>query len=137
MKVKHQKCTSGSTVKKSPGLEGPRHLQDTVGRIMQAKFPNINVYTDDWVLDEVERIKADEKCEESLDDLCDVDYAPNIFVNSGEDVRKSIDFIVTLGGDGTILWASKQFSRCYFPPLISFAHGSLGHMCNFEFKEHE
>jgi NAD kinase len=32
---------------------------------------------------------------------------PELFVNSGTDARKEIDFIITLGGDGTILWANK------------------------------
>lgn len=48
-----------------------------------------------------------------------------------------IDFIITLGGDGTILWASKQFYQNYIPPLISFAHGSLGYLCNYTFDEHK
>ena len=56
---------------------------------------------------------------------------PLIFENKGEDSRKLIDYIITLGGDGTILWASKQFCGDYIPPLISFAHGSLGYLCTF------
>ena len=51
--------------------------------------------------------------------------------------RSSIDFIVTLGGDGTILWAAKQFNGDIIPPLVTFEQGSLGFMCNFEFKDHE
>lgn len=48
-----------------------------------------------------------------------------------------IEYIITLGGDGTILWATKMFHGDFIPPLISFAHGSLGYLCNFlidEFK---
>lgn len=47
-----------------------------------------------------------------------------------------MDFIITLGGDGTILWASKQFHQGYMPPLVSFALGSYGYLCNFTFEEH-
>lgn len=32
---------------------------------------------------------------------------PSVFVNKGETDRREIDYIITLGGDGTILWASK------------------------------
>lgn len=47
-----------------------------------------------------------------------------------------IDLIITLGGDGTILWASKQFHGSYIPPLLCFALGSLGYLCNFTFDEY-
>jgi len=50
--------------------------------------------------------------------------------------QMSVNFIITLGGDGTILWASKQFSCFYVPPLITFDQGSLGFMCNFVFSDH-
>ena len=32
---------------------------------------------------------------------------PDLYENKDEETRKNIDFIVTLGGDGTILWAAK------------------------------
>ncbi len=54
-----------------------------------------------------------------------------------EEEKRQFEYILTLGGDGTILWASKQFNGDYIPPLVSFAHGSLGYLCNFEFDEHE
>lgn len=53
-----------------------------------------------------------------------------------EECKRQINFIVTLGGDGTILWASKQFSGSYVPPLITFDQGSLGFLCNFIFDDH-
>ena len=61
-------------------------------KYMQEKFPNIQIYADKWLVDEIR------------DDLLDLPYA---FDNTGEQVRKEIDCIITLGGDGTILWASK------------------------------
>jgi NAD kinase len=51
--------------------------------------------------------------------------------------KRQINYVVTLGGDGTILWASKQFSGEFIPPMITFSQGSLGFMCNFVFDEHE
>jgi NAD kinase len=64
-------------------------------------------------------------------------HIPALFENSDDESRKKIDFIITLGGDGTILWAAKQFNGSYVPPLISFAHGSLGYLCNFTFEDHK
>ncbi|EGG15533.1 NAD+ kinase family protein [Cavenderia fasciculata] len=49
-----------------------------------------------------------------------------------------IDFIVSLGGDGTILHTSSLF-KTYMPPIISFNMGSLGFLTTFEpdnWKEH-
>ena len=53
-----------------------------------------------------------------------------------DQVRGLIDFICTLGGDGTILWASKQFSGNSIPPMLTFNQGSLGFLCNFVFEDH-
>lgn len=44
---------------------------------------------------------------------------------------RKIDFIICLGGDGTILWVSNLFPRAC-PPVISFAMGSLGFLTAFE-----
>ena len=52
------------------------------------------------------------------------------------ELKSEIDYIITLGGDGTILWASKQFSGPSIPPMITFAQGSLGFLCNFTFIDH-
>lgn len=46
------------------------------------------------------------------------------------------DFIITLGGDGTVLYASWLFQRIV-PPVLSFALGSLGFLTKFDFEEHE
>lgn len=54
-----------------------------------------------------------------------------------DEFKESVSFIVTLGGDGTILWASKQFSGECVPPLITFDQGSLGFLCNFIFQDHK
>lgn len=46
----------------------------------------------------------------------------------------TFDFIVTLGGDGTVLYASWLFQGIV-PPVISFSLGSLGFMTKFDFSE--
>lgn len=46
----------------------------------------------------------------------------------------AFDFIVTLGGDGTVLYASWLFQGIV-PPVISFSLGSLGFMTKFDFTD--
>ena len=45
------------------------------------------------------------------------------------------DFVVTLGGDGTLLFTSWLFQRIV-PPVLPFALGSLGFLTNFDFANH-
>lgn len=47
---------------------------------------------------------------------------------------EKIDLVVTLGGDGTVLFVSNLFQRIV-PPVISFALGLLGFLTNFEFEQ--
>ncbi|KAI9011731.1 ATP-NAD kinase-like domain-containing protein [Hyaloraphidium curvatum] len=46
-----------------------------------------------------------------------------------------VDFIITLGGDGTVLYTSWLFQKCQVPPIIPFHLGSLGFLTPFDFKD--
>jgi NAD+ kinase len=46
----------------------------------------------------------------------------------------TFDFVVTLGGDGTVLYASWLFQRIV-PPVLSFALGSLGFLTKFDYED--
>lgn len=46
------------------------------------------------------------------------------------------DFVVALGGDGTVLYTSWLFQRIV-PPVLSFSLGSLGFLTKFDFNHHE
>lgn len=48
----------------------------------------------------------------------------------------TFDFVVTLGGDGTVLYASWLFQRIV-PPVLSFALGSLGFLTKFDYDEYQ
>ena len=48
----------------------------------------------------------------------------------------TFDFVITLGGDGTVLYASWLFQRVV-PPVLSFALGSLGFLTKFDFEDHQ
>ncbi|KPM34437.1 hypothetical protein AK830_g12137 [Neonectria ditissima] len=46
------------------------------------------------------------------------------------------DFVISLGGDGTVLYASWLFQRIV-PPVLSFALGSLGFLTKFDFEDYQ
>ncbi|KAF0267133.1 hypothetical protein FOG48_03828 [Hanseniaspora uvarum] len=47
-----------------------------------------------------------------------------------------IDLVITLGGDGTVLYVSNIFQE-NVPPVMSFSLGSLGFLTNFEFENYD
>lgn len=47
---------------------------------------------------------------------------------------ETFDLVITLGGDGTVLYVSSLFQRIV-PPVISFSLGSLGFLTNFAFDD--
>ena len=49
---------------------------------------------------------------------------------------EKFDLVLTLGGDGTVLFTSWLFQRVV-PPVLSFSLGSLGFMTTFGFAEHK
>ena len=59
-------------------------------------------------------------------------WTPDVCWNSPE----KFDLVLTLGGDGTVLFTSWLFQRIV-PPILSFALGSLGFLTNFPFETHK
>ncbi|XP_071945487.1 NAD kinase-like isoform X2 [Antedon mediterranea] len=55
----------------------------------------------------------------------------------GDDITDKIDFIVCLGGDGTLLYASSLFQEGSVPPVMAFSLGSLGFLTPFEFDNYQ
>ncbi|EFE40783.1 hypothetical protein TRV_04475 [Trichophyton verrucosum HKI 0517] len=49
---------------------------------------------------------------------------------------EKFDLVITLGGDGTVLFTSWLFQRVV-PPILSFFLGSLGFLTNFEFSKYK
>lgn len=62
--------------------------------------PEIEVFVEQYVIDKLREFERD-------NDVCVDGKMPKLFENTGIDAQRKIDYIVTLGGDGTILWASK------------------------------
>ncbi|KAJ3326068.1 NAD(+) kinase, partial [Blyttiomyces sp. JEL0837] len=48
---------------------------------------------------------------------------------------EDVDFIVTLGGDGTVLFTSWLFQHTQVPPVVPFHLGSLGFLTNFNITD--
>jgi NAD kinase len=48
---------------------------------------------------------------------------------------KSIDLVMTFGGDGLMLHCNKLFNFAPIPPVMSFDFGSLGFLTPFQFDE--
>jgi NAD+ kinase len=82
---------------------------------------------DDKEFDSKSLVALDPSYEKRLrwwdDDLCH--RAPQIF-----------DIVLSLGGDGTVLYASYLFQRIV-PPVLAFALGSLGFLTKFDFESHK
>lgn len=54
------------------------------------------------------------------------------FRDGKDDLTDKIDFIICLGGDGTLLYASLLFQESV-PPVMAFHLGSLGFLTPFRF----
>mmetsp|Transcript_29433 Transcript_29433/g.52704 ORF Transcript_29433/g.52704 Transcript_29433/m.52704 type:complete len:564 (+) Transcript_29433:720-2411(+) len=57
-------------------------------------------------------------------------------VFSHPDTQK-IDLIISIGGDGTAIWASGLFRYTNMPPIVSFNMGSLGFLTRYNIEEYE
>lgn len=56
------------------------------------------------------------------------------FSENKDDLTDKIDFVVCLGGDGTLLYASSLFQQSV-PPIMAFHLGSLGFLTPFKFED--
>ncbi|CAI2368532.1 unnamed protein product [Moneuplotes crassus] len=54
-----------------------------------------------------------------------------------EENQSSINRIITLGGDGTVVQAIKLFVKDKCPEMITFGQESIGYLCCFEGSEYE
>jgi NAD+ kinase len=56
--------------------------------------------------------------------------------NMASEEAHLFDFVVTLGGDGTVLYTSWLFQQVV-PPVLSFSLGSLGFLTRFDFNQYQ
>jgi NAD kinase len=68
-----------------------------------------------WLIDKmIEALKANPDLGINLEQL-------NLFSNKDEVTKKKLSYMITLGGDGTILYGAKQFTGPTIPFVVSFA----------------
>ncbi|XP_064460622.1 NAD kinase-like isoform X1 [Ornithodoros turicata] len=83
------------------------------------------VFVEDAVLEDV-HLKNNDGFLQLKDKLC-------TFTEGRDELTDRIDFIICLGGDGTLLYASSLFQQSV-PPVMAFHMGSLGFLTPFEFE---
>lgn len=86
---------------------------------------NMVVWVESAVLDDP-LLMADKKFLKIKDKLV-------TFKDGRDDLTDKIDFIICLGGDGTLLYASLLFQQSV-PPVMAFHLGSLGFLTPFQFQ---
>jgi NADH kinase len=65
----------------------------------------------------------------------DLPHLPIYHPDESEHLHRVVDFIITVGGDGTILHVSSLFKR-EVPPVLSFSMGTLGFLMPFRVDEY-
>lgn len=92
--------------------------------------PRITVYVD-YHLEKSKRFNAEGLMKEVPRAKTALRYWDKLFVRER---ATTIDLVITLGGDGTVLFVSSLFQRSV-PPVMSFSLGSLGFLTTFQFEE--
>uniref|UniRef100_A0A1A7X8B7 NAD(+) kinase n=1 Tax=Iconisemion striatum TaxID=60296 RepID=A0A1A7X8B7_9TELE len=89
---------------------------------------NMIVYVEKKVLDDP-AISGDENFGAITKKFC-------TFREDFDDLSNRVDFIICLGGDGTLLYASSLFQESV-PPVMAFHLGSLGFLTPFKFDTYQ
>ncbi|XP_043972899.1 NAD kinase isoform X1 [Gambusia affinis] len=89
---------------------------------------NLMVYVEKKVLDDP-AISGDEVFAAITKKFC-------TFREDLDDISNRVDFIICLGGDGTLLYASSLFQESV-PPVMAFHLGSLGFLTPFKFDTYQ
>ncbi|PVU96023.1 hypothetical protein BB559_002533 [Furculomyces boomerangus] len=97
------------------GVETTVNALKSLSTWMNEKYPYVTIYVESSIVPKISELGF--RFEE---------YEPDVH-------KKSIDFIITLGGDGTLLRASSLFQE-KIPPILSFSMGTLGFLLPFDFK---
>ncbi|EDO16327.1 hypothetical protein Kpol_1059p17 [Vanderwaltozyma polyspora DSM 70294] len=92
-------------------------------------FPSITIYLDE-ALKGSKTFDAEDICTDSKCSAKRISYWNQEFLDNNVGF---FDLVMTLGGDGTVLYVSSIFQK-HTPPIVSFALGSLGFLTNFKFE---
>uniref|UniRef100_A0A3Q3X364 NAD(+) kinase n=1 Tax=Mola mola TaxID=94237 RepID=A0A3Q3X364_MOLML len=96
--------------------------------IFLTEVKNMIVYVEKKVLEDP-AISGDENFGAIAKNFC-------TFREDLDDISNRVDFIICLGGDGTLLYASSLFQESV-PPVMAFHLGSLGFLTPFKFETYQ
>ena len=105
---------------KKPGDTPSRRLLCSIADFLVNTMTCNPVLVDGLVIDELTKTNP-----ESL---------PFLRAYSGDEskiLHKLVDVVITIGGDGTVLWTAQIFDNKPVPPTLSFSMGSLGFLTPF------
>lgn len=92
-------------------------------------YQQMTIYVQD-IFEDSELFAGKEICTDSFCTLAKIGYWNEQLI---EEHDLFFDLCITLGGDGTVLFASTLFQK-HVPPMLSYALGSLGFLTNFDFE---
>ncbi|CDK28593.1 unnamed protein product [Kuraishia capsulata CBS 1993] len=106
-----------------------RELTEWLLRFSENNF-KLDVYVD-YHLETSKRFHAEGIVKEIPNSKDRLKYWDKALIRANPEL---FDLVLTLGGDGTVLYASTLFQRVV-PPVMSFSLGSLGFLTNFKFED--
>ncbi|GBC01987.1 hypothetical protein RclHR1_04400010 [Rhizophagus clarus] len=106
---------------KKPFTESTDKALLEIANWLHESHPNINVIVEPEVAKKFEN---------------ELPYVYVIPQECEDEYSRIVDFVVTIGGDGTILHVSSLFNRCV-PPVISFSMGTLGFLLPFHVQHYK
>lgn len=118
----HKPPLSVLVIKKTMDGTVVKPFTDLVNWLIWVK--NMVVFVEDAVLDDP-FLKNNKAFLDFKEKLC-------TFKEGRDELTDRIDFIICLGGDGTLLYASSLFQQSV-PPVMAFHMGSLGFLTPFDF----
>lgn len=95
-------------------------------------FPKIDIYVES-VLENDAKFNAADICKDCNCGESRIKYWTQDFVENND---LFFDLVITMGGDGTVLFVSTLFQK-HVPPVLSFSLGSLGFLTNFKFENYK
>nr|XP_037282941.1 NAD kinase-like isoform X1 [Rhipicephalus microplus] len=118
----HKPPLSVLVIKKTMDANVVKPFNELVQWLIWVK--NMVVFVEDAILEDP-FLKNNKAFLDLKDKLC-------TFTEGRDELTDRIDFIICLGGDGTLLYASSLFQQSV-PPVMAFHMGSLGFLTPFDF----
>ncbi|PWN52413.1 ATP-NAD kinase [Violaceomyces palustris] len=93
-----------------------------------SRYPHMNIIVEEHAIEEDQGVGLLSAFEDKV-------------VTASEDdkptLAEKVDFVITLGGDGTILHVSSLFDRDAVPPVLSFSMGTLGFLLPYDISAYK